>query len=74
MKYKCIKWFSVYVSDYDGGLTDDLVNIEIGTEWEVDKSEFRMIGNLDDVRLEGEDGTWLEITKEHLKEYFERVQ
>lgn len=74
MKYKCIKGFSVYVSDYDGGLTDDLVNIEIGTEWEVDKSEFRMIGNLDDVRLEGEDGAWLEITKEHLKEYFERVQ
>jgi hypothetical protein len=74
MKYKCIKGFSVYQSDDDGGLTDDLFNIEVGTEWEVDESGFRMVGNLDDVRLESENGSWLEITKEHLKEFFERVE
>jgi hypothetical protein len=74
MKYKCIKGFSVYQSDVEGGLTDDLFNIEVGTEWEVDESGFRMVGNLDDVRLESENGSWLEITKEHLKEFFERVE
>lgn len=74
MKYKCIKGFAVCKSDDDGGLTDDSFDIEVGTEWEVDESGFRMVGNSDDVRLETEDGSWLEIAKEHLKEFFERME
>ena len=74
MKYRCVKGFLVNSSDDDGFLTEELINIEVGSEWEVDESGFRMVGNSDDVRLEAEDGSWLEITKGHLSEYFTTME
>ncbi len=74
MKYRCIKGFAVNNSDDDGFLTEELINIEVGSEWEVDESGYRMVGDSDSVRLEAEDGSWLEITKEHLSEYFTAVE
>ncbi len=73
MKYKCKKSFSIPKSDDDGFLTDETVNIEPGSMWEEDESGFRMLGDVDHIRLENtENFSWLEIDRETLNEHFEK--
>lgn len=68
--YVCKKNFSVNIADDDGFTTDDYMAIEANTRWEVDNTPFRVVGDNDSIRLLGEDGRWIELTKESLDEYF----
>ena len=56
----------------DAKSKEDSVVIDKGKIYELDDGNHTIIGaeiHLDSV----EDGSWLEITKEHLEEYFEEV-
>ena len=70
-QYKCKKSFSVDKYDDDGFLIENNgVVIDKGKIYELDDSSSTIIGG--EIHLDAvEDGSWLEITKEHLAEYFE---
>lgn len=73
-RYKCIKSFCVDNYDEDGFLIENSSTvIEEGKIYELYESGHTMIGG--EVHLDAIDnGSWLEITKEHLKEYFDEVE
>lgn len=72
--YKCKKAFCVDNYDADGFLIENNSTvIKEGNIYELDESGHTMIGG--EVHLDAIDnGSWLEITKEHLKEYFDEVE
>ena len=72
-KYKCKKGFSVESYDTDGFLilNNDKV-IEEGEIYELDESGSTLIGG--EVHLDNPDGSWLEISQEHLRELFEIIE
>lgn len=72
-RYKCKKPFCVEKYDDDGFVieNDDVV-IDKGKIYELDESGNTIIGG--EVHLDSvDDGSWLEITKERLEEYFEEL-
>lgn len=75
-KNKCKKSFYVDKYDDDGFLIkNDGMVIEEVKIYELNESEYMMIGGKDHVHLDAvDDGSWLEITKEHLKKYFELLE
>nr|WP_297873486.1 hypothetical protein [uncultured Blautia sp.] len=74
-RFKCKKLFCVDKYDDDGlCIENETIVIEEGKIYELDKSGYMMIGGSDHVHLDAVDGSWLEITKEHLKEYFDEVE
>lgn len=75
-RYKCRKSFCVDRYDADGFLIENSATaIETGKAYELDESGHMMIGGKDHVHLDAvDDGSWLEITKEHLEEYFEFME
>lgn len=74
MEYKCVKEMTLEIVDGDGfGIPNKYGHVPVGSIWyEEDTS---IIGG--EIHLEcasGADGMgWIEITKEHLKEYFEQI-
>ena len=72
-KYKCKKSFCVDKYDADGFLIENSATvIEIGKVYELEESGSTIIGG--EVHLDSvNDNSWLEITNEHLKEYFKEV-
>ena len=72
-RYKCKKSFCVDKYDVDGFLIENSgIVIDEGKLYEIDESGSRMIGG--EVHLDSvDDGLWLEITNEHLEEYFENA-
>lgn len=69
-KYKCKKSFSVESYDADGFLIPNNEKvIEEGEIFELDESGGTLIGG--EVHLDNSDGSWIEISKEHLRELFE---
>lgn len=72
-RYKCKKPFCVEKYDDDGFLIEnDVVVIDKGKIYELDESGNTIIGG--EVHLDSvDDGSWLEITKERLEEYFEKL-
>lgn len=72
-RYKCKKPFCVEKYDDDGFLIEnDVVVIDKGKIYEFDESGNTIIGG--EVHLDSfDDGSWLEITKEHLEEYFDEL-
>ncbi|MGL4108344.1 hypothetical protein [Clostridium sp. LP20] len=71
--YKCIKGFLIEVCDGDGfTVEDEYIEIENGSIWFTpEDKDYRFIGG--EIRLESNDVEWIEITKEHLEEYFKEV-
>lgn len=72
-KYRCKKSFCVDRYD-DGGflIENDGFAIVEGTVYSMDESGRTIIGG--EVHLDCEDGSWLEIAREHLEEFFEEVE
>lgn len=68
--YRCKESFCIEKCDGDGFLEGEMI-IEKGTLWDLDASDYRFIGG--EIRLENEDGEWLEFPKEWLDKYFEEV-
>ena len=73
MKYKCIEGFSVEMFDDDGFTTDDVLDVEPGDVYEVETSGFRVLGVKNSIRLECENGNWLELPQETVDRYFGKV-
>lgn len=75
-KYKCKKSFCVDKHDGDGFLLEnETMVVEEGVIYELDENSCMIIGGKDHVHLESVDvGSWLEITKEYLDEYFELLE
>lgn len=72
-KYKCKKSVSVESYDADGFLIpNNEIIVEEGEIYELDKSGITLIGG--EVHLDSSNGSWLEISKEHLKELFEIIE
>lgn len=73
--YECINGFSIETCD-DNGLTienadkviDEYVSLWITPE----EQNYRFIGG--EIRLENSVYGWIEVTEEHLKEYFKEVE
>lgn len=76
MRYKCIKAFSVDKYDDNGfPIENEYENIEIGSVWETGDAANMMTGGLEHIRLESiVDGSWLEIPKEQMDEYFKQIK
>lgn len=73
-RYKCKKSFCVDNYDADGFLIENSsIVIEIGKVYELDESGSTIIGG--EVHLDSIDNnSWLEVSKEHLEEFFEEVE
>lgn len=73
-QYKCKKSFYVEKYDDDGFLIENSdVVIDKGKIYELDESGGTIIGG--EVHLDSvDDGSWLEITKESLEEYFDLLE
>lgn len=71
-KYRCKKGLVVDKYDGDGFLIPNKVKIvDEGEVYSVDESGSTMIGG--EVHLDGENGSWLELSRESLEEFFEEV-
>lgn len=77
-KYKCKKNFCIETCDDDGFSTGEYDTVQKDTIWQEDPNDmYRICGGPETARLESIDPQnldWLEITKEHLKNYFEEVK
>lgn len=74
-RYKCKKSFCVDGYDDDGFLENSSIVIEKDKVYELDQSGHMIIGGRNHIHLDSiDDGSWLEITKDDLKEYFEEIK
>lgn len=72
-KYRCIEAFVVDNYDADGFLIENSSQvIEEGEIYTLDETGSTIIGG--EVHLDHENGSWLELTKDTLNEYFEEVE
>lgn len=70
--YRCNKGFVVDSYDEDGFMIPNKEKVvEEGDVYVLDESGFTIIGA--DVHLDGEDGSWLELSHESLAEFFEEI-
>lgn len=69
---KCIKEFYVEKCDNNGFLMDnEYEEVEEGSIWEYEEGKFTFTGA--EMRLEDEEGRWLEISKEDFNNYFKEI-
>lgn len=75
-RYKCKKSFCVDKYDADGFLIENSsMVIEEGKIYELDESGYMIVGGKEHVHLDSvNDGSWIEITKEHFEECFELLR
>lgn len=71
-KYVCIIGFSIDGCDGDGFTIEESgVLVVKGTEWVDNEEDYRLVGG--EVRLENEDGTWIEIANSDISEKFKEI-
>lgn len=73
MKYRCKAGFLIDRYDDDGHDMEEYEEIEEGTVFEKSEDAFRIAGGPDTIHLEN-GIQWIEITQEHLEEYFEPLE
>lgn len=68
--YKCTKGFVLGKTDDHGFVSeDDSMIVLEGSIWDIPEEEdYRLIGG--EIRLEDDDGNWIEISEDDLKEHF----
>lgn len=70
-KYECVKPFVLEVYGDDGfPLEKEDFVVPEGSVWEVDETKYRFAGGPDSIRLTDEDGRWIEIYEDKLKNHF----
>lgn len=74
MKYQCTDNFALSLYDDSGYITDNYMDVEEGSIWNLSKDKYRFCADKDSICLESDDGRWLEITKNNFKKYFERLE
>jgi hypothetical protein len=77
VEYKCKKTLYLEQCDDDGRLTDKQFAVVKGSCWQEDTEyKYRICGGPDTVRLDRiapKKKGWIEITKDMLEQYFERL-
>ena len=74
-RYKCKKSFCVDCYDDDGFLENSSIVIKKDKVYELDQIGYMIIGGRNHIHLDSiDDGSWLEIPKDDLKEYFEEIK
>lgn len=73
MKYQCIDNFALPLCDENGYITDDYMDVEKGSVWNLSEDKYRFCADKNSIRLESNNGRWLEITKNDFEKYFERL-
>ena len=69
-RYRCKKGFVVDSYDGDGFLIPNKEKVvEIGDIYSIDQTGSTIVGG--EVHLDAEDGSWLELSRKSLEEYFE---
>ena len=72
-KYKCIEAFVVDNYDADGFIIENSAQvIEEGEIYMLDESGSTIVGG--EVHIDHKNGSWIEITRDRLNEYFEEVE
>ncbi len=74
MKYQCIDNFALPLYDENGYITDNCMDVEEGSVWNLSEDKYRFCAAKDSIHLEHDDGRWLEITKNNFKRYFEGLE
>ena len=69
-KYRCIEALVLNVVNGDGFETGDWEIVPVGSIWELN-NDVNLIGGENHLQSEGL--TWIEITNEELKKYFEEM-
>ena len=73
--YECIKGFSIETCDDNGFLienADTVIEENVSLWITPEEPNYRFIGG--EIRLENNVYGWIEITEEHLKEYFKEIK
>jgi len=72
--YKCIRGFSIEKYDDNGfSIEGEDINIKENSIWNIPiNKNYRFIGG--EVRLENNEYGWIELSKEHLDEYFKIIK
>ncbi|MEK5415118.1 hypothetical protein [Paenibacillus sp. FSL L8-0708] len=71
-KYECTDSFSIDKCDGDGFTIEESgVFIDRGSKWLDCEEDYRLLGG--EIRLENEDGTWIELSKEDVSERFKEI-
>ena len=76
MRYKCIKELYIDEYDEDGFSTGGWFSIPVGSIWEVDDSEHKIVGGNDTVHLDlvtEHKHQWIEILRSTLEDSFELI-
>lgn len=69
---KCTNAFSVNKYDGNGWLMEnEYIEITAGSLWTLDEEDSRLIGG--EIRLEGENYEWLEISRDLFNDCFESI-
>lgn len=74
--YECIKGFSIEECDDNGRTLEDCyMDVAEGSKWKCNtEDDFRVVdGEVRLISLTGKGYTWLELTQEHLQEYFKEI-
>ena len=71
--YICKKALSIEMFDGNGFSVEEILDIQKGEKFQSSDDRFRCVGGPDTVRLDSDDGTWVEISRETLNEHFEET-
>lgn len=70
--YECIKSFSINKCDGDGFTIEESgIIIDKGSKWFDCEEDYRLVGG--EVRLENDNGTWIELSKKDISESFKEI-
>ncbi len=74
-EYECIKPFNVPYYDIDTDSYDEsqFYNVEVGSIWEQEEDDLSVSYTGADIHLDGDNGLFLEISEEDLKECFKEI-
>lgn len=81
MRYECIRELRLDKFDDDGFRTDKEQWVSVGSIWETQKSESRIIGDKDSIHLDrifkskkAKTIQWIEVTRETFEKHFKLVK
>lgn len=74
MKYKCVERFNIPRVDDDWNHTEEEIRIEKDSVWCLEERKTPRIADASGISLINEEGAWIEIYPEDLKNFFEALE
>ncbi len=75
--YTCKETFQIEKYDDSGFYTGEEMSVEAGAMFQRTEAAPKILGNAGNIHLDGltaDEGTWLEISEDQLREYFEEFK